>query len=204
MAYSQSFIHHIAGLSGINIMTSSQLVCQLSWQSTATVSHRSWVQIPYKGPEFFSGLIFITAQVVFITAKIAFIFTYLSAVQICEFHIFTVIYSSLHGFIWNQHNVPSSRLLAQSFIHLFTGLYRINIISSSQLAGQLSWQSAAPVTLWSCIQIPYRPESFFQALFSLLLKSTAKVAFIFTSLLLPFVNKLLNFELALRCFQHFS
>ena len=28
MAYSQSFIHHIAGLSGINIvMTSSQLVC---------------------------------------------------------------------------------------------------------------------------------------------------------------------------------
>ena len=57
---------------------------------------------------FFSGLIFITAQVVFITAqvvfitaqvvfitaKIAFIFTSLSAVQICDFHIFTVVYSN--------------------------------------------------------------------------------------------------------------
>ena len=31
---------------------------------------RSWVQIPYS-PEFFSGLIFTTAEVVFITAKIA-------------------------------------------------------------------------------------------------------------------------------------
>ena len=50
---------------------------------------------------FFSGLIFITAQVVFITAqvvfitaKIAFIFTSLSAVQICDFHIFTVFYAN--------------------------------------------------------------------------------------------------------------
>ena len=120
-AYSQSFIHHTTGLSGINIMTSSQLACQLSCQSAALVSHRSWVQIPYKGPEFFSGLIFFTARVVFITAKIAFIFTYLSAVQICEFHIFTVIYSSLHGFIWNQHNVPSSQSACQ-LSHLFTTL----------------------------------------------------------------------------------
>ena len=42
----------------------------------------------------FSGLIFITAQIVFITAKIAFIFTSLSAVQICDFHIFTVVYAN--------------------------------------------------------------------------------------------------------------
>ena len=40
----------------------------------APVSQRSWVQIPYR-PEFFSGLIFTTAQVVFMTANIAFIFT---------------------------------------------------------------------------------------------------------------------------------
>ena len=40
----------------------------------------------------------------FITAKIAFIFTSLSALQIYDFHIFTVVYSPLHGFIWNQDN----------------------------------------------------------------------------------------------------
>ena len=62
-------------------------------------SQRSWVQILYR-PEFFSGLIFTTAQVVFITAKIAFIFTSLSAVQIYDFHISTLVYSPLHRFIW--------------------------------------------------------------------------------------------------------
>ena len=41
--------------------------------SAIPVQQRSWVQIPYK-PEFFTGLIFTTAQVVLITAKIAFIF----------------------------------------------------------------------------------------------------------------------------------
>ena len=53
---------------------------------------------------FFSDLIFTTAQVVFITVKITFIFTFLSAVQIYDFHIFTVVYSLLYRFIWNQHN----------------------------------------------------------------------------------------------------
>ena len=43
------------------------------------------------GLNFFSGLIFTTAQVVFITAKITFIFTSLSAVQIYDFHIFTAV-----------------------------------------------------------------------------------------------------------------
>ena len=52
------------------------------------------------------------AQVVFIrtllehylstTTKIDFIFTSLSAVQIYDFHIYTVVYSPLHGIIWNQ------------------------------------------------------------------------------------------------------
>ena len=41
----------------------------------------------------------------FITAKIANIFTYLSAIQIYDFHIFTAVYSLLHGFIWNQHRI---------------------------------------------------------------------------------------------------
>ena len=40
----------------------------------AIMNQRSWVQIPYS-PEFCSGLIFTTAQVVFITAKIVLIFT---------------------------------------------------------------------------------------------------------------------------------
>ena len=38
-------------------------------------------------PEFFSGLIFTTAQEVVITAKITFTFTSLSAVHIIDFHI---------------------------------------------------------------------------------------------------------------------
>ena len=53
---------------------------------------------------YIRSLICTTAQVVFITVKIASIFMSLSAVQIYDFHIFTVVYSSLHGFIWNQHN----------------------------------------------------------------------------------------------------
>ena len=57
-------------------MTSSQLASKLSWWSTAPLSERSWVQIPYRH-EFFLGLIYVTAQEVFITVKIAFIFTFL-------------------------------------------------------------------------------------------------------------------------------
>ena len=50
----------------------------------------------------------------FITAKIDFIFTSLTAVQIYDFHIFTTVYSPLHGFIWNQHtDLLSVGLLAQ-------------------------------------------------------------------------------------------
>ena len=46
-------------------------------------------------PEFFSSLIFTTAEVVFITAKIAFVLTSLFAVQIYDFHIFTVEYQGV-------------------------------------------------------------------------------------------------------------
>ena len=54
----------------------------------------------------FSGLIFTTAQVVFITAEIAFTFMSLSAVQIEDFHIFTVVYLNIventNEFFWQQ------------------------------------------------------------------------------------------------------
>ena len=61
-------------------------------------------------PEFFSGLLFTTTQVVFITAKIAFIFTSLTAVQ---------IYDSIYS---------------QLLIHHFMGLFGTNTVTSSQLA----------------------------------------------------------------------
>ena len=50
----------------------------------------------------------------FITVKMAFIFTALIAVQIYDFHIFTVVYWPLHGLIWNQLSVGS---LAQLVKH---------------------------------------------------------------------------------------
>ena len=39
--YLHSFIHRFTGLLGTNIIAISQLACQLSWQSTASVSQRS-------------------------------------------------------------------------------------------------------------------------------------------------------------------
>ena len=44
-----------------------------------------------------------TASVVFITARKSVLIS-LSAVHLYDFHIFTAIYSSIHGFIWKQHN----------------------------------------------------------------------------------------------------
>ena len=74
---------------------------------------------------FFLGLIFTTAQAVFIIANITFIFTSLCAVHVYNFHIFTVIYSSLHGFTLNQHNdqLPVG-LLAQLVEHC-TGIAKV-------------------------------------------------------------------------------
>ena len=91
-------------------------------------------------PGFFSGLFFTTTQVVFITAKIAFIITSLTAVQIYDFHIFTTAYSSLHGFIWNQHSdqLPVG-LLAQLVEHC-TGIAEV--------------MGSNPIQAW----IPLRPS----------------------------------------------
>ena len=71
-------IHHLDGLFGPNIMTSSQLVCQLSWQSSASVLQRSWVQILYRPEFFFSGLISTTSSVVFIAANYSCVLIYFS------------------------------------------------------------------------------------------------------------------------------
>ena len=61
----------------------------------------------------------------FITAKIDFIFTSLTAVQIYDFHIFTTVYSPLHGFIWNQHtDLLSVGLLAQLVARALHGYRR--------------------------------------------------------------------------------
>ena len=65
----------IQACTGFEPMTSAIPVQRsTNWANkrAAPVSQRSWVQIPYR-PEFFSGLIFTTAQVVHITARIIFI-----------------------------------------------------------------------------------------------------------------------------------
>ena len=72
--------------------------CDALWNTTA-VLQRSWVQIPYR-PEFFSGLIFTTAQVVFITAKITFIFTKADMLRKLEIHRdISSVPSSLHSMV---------------------------------------------------------------------------------------------------------
>ena len=58
-------------------------------------------------PKFFSGLIFSTAKVVFITPNSLLKTT----VHRYDFYIFTVIESSLHGFIREQHNDHLSGLI---------------------------------------------------------------------------------------------
>ena len=80
--YSQPFIHHLTGLFRTNTVISSQLACQLRWQSTAQVSQRSWVQIPYRPGFFLSRRSF---------------HYYLSSVHYCEdsFHIHDVCFGSL-------------------------------------------------------------------------------------------------------------
>ena len=99
-----------------------------NWTDQLVRSVRRALHRYRRGQEFKSrtGLnIFTTAQVVFSTAKISFIFTSLSAVQIYDCYIFTVVYSSLHGFIWNQHNgqLPVG-LLAQLVGHC-TGIAEV-------------------------------------------------------------------------------
>ena len=64
---------------------------------------------------FFLPNIFTTAQVVFITVKIVSIFTSLSTVDIYDFHIFTIIYSS-RVYVEHSDQLPVG-LLAQLVEH---------------------------------------------------------------------------------------
>ena len=116
------------------------------------------LQSPYK-PESFSGLIFTIAQVVFITTKITFILKSLSAVQTCDFHIFIVVYSQFHGFIWNQYNDQLTIGLLAQLIERCIGI--------AEFMGSN----------------PYRLESFSGLSFTTAaVFITAKIPFIFTSL----------------------
>ena len=84
----------LSGLYGIL----THYYCDALW-NTAAVLQRSWVQIPYR-PEFFSGLIFTTAQVVFITAKITFIFTKADMLRKLEIlRDISSVPSSLHSMV---------------------------------------------------------------------------------------------------------
>ena len=49
-------------------------------------------------------------------------FTTLSAVHMYDFHIFTVNYSSRHGFIWNKHNEHFLVSLVAQLIERWSGL----------------------------------------------------------------------------------
>ena len=74
-----------------------------------------------------------------------------------DFHIFTTVYSPLHGFIWDQQiDQLLVGLLAQLVEHC-TGI------------AEVKW-----------VQIPYRPECFSGLLFTttLVVFFTAKIAFI--------------------------
>ena len=87
---SKIIIHHLDGLFGPNILTSSQLACQLSWQKAAPVSQRPWIQIPYGPEKIFSALISTSSSVVFLAARISYI-RFFTAVQIYESYISKII-----------------------------------------------------------------------------------------------------------------
>ena len=60
-----------------------------------------------------------------ITAKIPFIFTSLSVVQMYDFHIFTAVYSPLHGFIWNQHDDQHPVGFLAHLVEQWTGIAEV-------------------------------------------------------------------------------
>ena len=64
-----------------------------------------------------SGLIF--------TVEIASIIISLFAVHSYNFHIFTVTYSSLHGFIWDQHNGQLLVGLSAQLVERCTGIAEV-------------------------------------------------------------------------------
>ena len=124
-----AIIHHFEGLPRSNIITSSQMASQFSWQSAAPSIAEVMGSNPVRDLNFFSGLVSTTSSVVFIAARISYIRLF-TAVHIYDFHISTII------------------------IHHLDGLFGPKLMTSSQLACQFSWQSAAPVSQRSWVQNP--------------------------------------------------
>ena len=77
------------------------------------------------GLNFFQVFFSLLLLLVSITAKIAFIFTSLTAVRIYDFHIFTAVYSPLHGFIWNQHSDQLPVGLLAQLVERCTGIAEV-------------------------------------------------------------------------------
>ena len=80
-----------------------------------------------------------TAQEVFITAKIAFVFTSLSAVQIYDFHIFTVVWISIFLLLLKQCSLLAAKIPFINIswpIHIYD--FHIFIVIYSSLHGFLS------------------------------------------------------------------
>ena len=89
---------------------------------------------------FFRPYFQLLFSVVFLAAKISHVRFFIT-VQIYEFHISKII------------------------IHHLDGIFEPNILTSSQLASQLSRQSAAPVSQTSWVKIPNGPKFLFIYLF---------------------------------------
>ena len=60
-------------------------------------------------------------------------FTSLSAVQMYDFHIFLTVYSSLHGFIWNQHHDQLPVGLLAQLVERCTGI--AEVMGSNPVSG---------------------------------------------------------------------
>ena len=80
------------------------------------------VKIRRKKIQACKGLNFL---VVFRNAKIVSIFTSLTAIHIYDFHIFMVIYSPLHGFIYDQHDDQLLVGWLAQLVEHFTGIAKV-------------------------------------------------------------------------------
>ena len=81
-----------------------------------------------------------------------------SAVQMYDFRIFTVVYSSLHGFIWNQHNDQFPVGLLAQLVEHCTGI------------AEMMGSNPVQASLFSCLTFTTAQVVFI----------TAKITFIFT------------------------
>ena len=97
----------------------------------------------------------------FITTKIAFIFKQLTAVQIYDFHIFTTVYSPLHGFIWKQHSDQLSVGLLAQWVEHCTGIAEVMGSNSVQ-----AWIFFRPSFRYYLSSVHYSEDRFHIHVFS--------------------------------------